>query len=224
MTWDTATRVATAKRIPDANLDRMAGEGLRFTSAYAGAPLCAPCRGTLMTGMHNGHCLIRQNPSQARGYDAPPKRSTAAGQYPHAGKVLNKPATAPPSSVNGPGPRRRRGQSAVAWFRLFLWLRNPRRRAQLLPERFSGANDQKVALDGKTYSHDLFTKEALDYVRQHREDPFFLYLAFTLPHGRFEPPSDEPYGQALPKVEKAYAAMIHRLDASIGKLLALLKE
>src|SRR5438046_2127536 len=51
------------------NLDRMAGEGLRFTSAYAGAPLCAPCRAALMTGLHNGHCPIRQNPIAARGWN-----------------------------------------------------------------------------------------------------------------------------------------------------------
>src|SRR5437016_5597769 len=50
-------------------LDRMAAEGLRFTSAYAGCPLCGPCRASLLTGLHNGHAPIRQNPIGARGWN-----------------------------------------------------------------------------------------------------------------------------------------------------------
>ena len=43
------------------NLDRMAEEGLRFTQFYAGAPVCAPSRASLMTGLHQGHAFIRGN-------------------------------------------------------------------------------------------------------------------------------------------------------------------
>ncbi len=50
------------------NLDRLATGGLRFTQAYAGAPECAPARGTLLTGLHTGHAPIRTNTS-ARGQD-----------------------------------------------------------------------------------------------------------------------------------------------------------
>src|SRR5947208_15312206 len=51
------------------NLDRMAAEGMRFTSAYAGAPLCAPFRASLLSGLHTGHSPIRQNPVAARGWN-----------------------------------------------------------------------------------------------------------------------------------------------------------
>lgn len=50
------------------NLDRLALNGIRFTQAYSGAPECAPARGSLMTGMHMGHCRIRKNRS-VRGQD-----------------------------------------------------------------------------------------------------------------------------------------------------------
>ena len=50
------------------NLDRLARAGVRFTQAYAGASECAPSRGSLMTGMHMGHCRIRANGS-VRGQD-----------------------------------------------------------------------------------------------------------------------------------------------------------
>ena len=42
-------------------LDRLAGEGMRFTNGYAAAPMCAPSRCCLLTGMHNGHARVRDN-------------------------------------------------------------------------------------------------------------------------------------------------------------------
>ena len=43
------------------NIDRMAAEGMRFTQAYAGSPVSAPSRASLMTGQHSGHCEVRGN-------------------------------------------------------------------------------------------------------------------------------------------------------------------
>ena len=49
------------KYIETPNIDRMAAEGIRFTQALAGAPVCAPTRCTLMTGKHSGHTSVRAN-------------------------------------------------------------------------------------------------------------------------------------------------------------------
>ena len=49
------------KYIKTPNIDRFAAEGIRFTSALAGAPVCAPLRCNLMTGKHAGHASIRAN-------------------------------------------------------------------------------------------------------------------------------------------------------------------
>src|SRR5882762_5982072 len=49
------------KKIKTPNLDRMAGQGMRFTQAYAGSTVCAPSRCSLMTGRHTGHATIRGN-------------------------------------------------------------------------------------------------------------------------------------------------------------------
>src|SRR5947208_16642736 len=57
------------KQFQTPNLDHMAAEGLLFTSAYAGTPLCAPCRPSLLTGLHTGHCPIRDNATAARGWN-----------------------------------------------------------------------------------------------------------------------------------------------------------
>ena len=57
------------KYIATPNLDRMASEGMRFTQAYAGSPVSAPSRATLMTGQHSGHTHVRGNKEYWRGKD-----------------------------------------------------------------------------------------------------------------------------------------------------------
>ena len=49
------------KYINTPNIDQMAAEGMRFTQAYAGSPVSAPSRATLMTGQHSGHTHVRGN-------------------------------------------------------------------------------------------------------------------------------------------------------------------
>lgn len=49
------------KHIQMPNVDRMAREGIRYTDVYAGSPICAPVRSTLMTGQHTGHTRVRGN-------------------------------------------------------------------------------------------------------------------------------------------------------------------
>ncbi|MGD0517513.1 MAG: sulfatase-like hydrolase/transferase, partial [Thermoguttaceae bacterium] len=48
-------------KIKTPNIDRMAVDGIRFTQAYAGAPVCAPSRSVLMTGQNTGHTRVRGN-------------------------------------------------------------------------------------------------------------------------------------------------------------------
>jgi arylsulfatase A-like enzyme len=91
--------------------------------------------------------------------------------------------------------------------------------------------------DGKReqYTHDLFTERALDFIDRRREEPFFLYLPYTIPHannelGRetgngMEVPDDAPYtNEDWPQVNKNHAAMITRMDRDIGRIVDRLKE
>jgi arylsulfatase A len=95
-------------------------------------------------------------------------------------------------------------------------------------------------LTGQQYSHDLIEAEALKFIRDHRDRPFFLYVPFTIPHLALQVPDDSlaeyaglwddpPYDGKNgylphPQPRAAYAAMSARLDRSVGRLLALVKE
>ena len=57
------------KNIQTPHLDQMAQEGMRFTQAYAGSPVSAPSRASLMTGQHSGHCHVRGNKEYWGGSD-----------------------------------------------------------------------------------------------------------------------------------------------------------
>jgi arylsulfatase A-like enzyme len=91
------------------------------------------------------------------------------------------------------------------------------------------------------YSHDLFAREALDFIRRNKDRPFFFYGAFTIPHAEVAVPDDSlaeyrgkwPEPKAFPG-SKTYApqtqpravraAMITRLDRDVGRILDLLDE
>ncbi len=78
---------------------------------------------------------------------------------------------------------------------------------------------------GKTYSHDIFTENALEFITRKHQKPFFLYLAYTIPHAPYNPPSIEPYkNKPWSNIQKKYAAMITRMDRDIGKILRELRE
>ncbi len=93
---------------------------------------------------------------------------------------------------------------------------------------------------GKQYSQDLMAIEALNFIKQNKSKPFFLYLPFIVPHASIQVPDDSlaeyegkftetPYkGQKgyLPNrtPRAAYAAMITRMDREIGRIMDLLKE
>lgn len=225
------------QRIKTPNLDKMAREGIRFTSAYAGSTVCAPSRSALMTGQHTGHTRIRGN---AR-HPLLPGDVTVAEVLKQAGyktALIGKWGLGEAGSTGTPN---------AQGFDYFFGYLNQRHAHNYYPT-FLWRNDQKVALpnvvpnedaegsgmasEKKVYSHDLIMDEALKWLDENGKAPFFLYLAPTLPHANnearqlgMEIPSDAPYsGENWPQAQKNHAAMITRLDTDVGNVLAKLKE
>jgi len=217
------------------NLDRMAAEGMLFTDFYAGSTVCAPSRCCLMTGVHTGHAWVRGNARvPLRAEDV-----TVAELLQQAGYttgIVGKWGLGEPETTGVPN---RKGFDqwfgylnqlhAHNYYPDYLW-RNE--------EKVELANEVKainppggVATKRVQYSHDLFTADALSFIARNRREPFFLYLAYTIPHANneagadgMEVPSYAPYAnEDWPTPQKGHAAMITRMDKDVGKLLARLK-
>ena len=208
------------KKIKTPNLDRIASEGIRFTQAYAGTTVCAPSRCALMTGQHTGHCHIRGNKEhKPEGQEPMPAGTfTVAHLMKKAGYftgMIGKWGLGKPDSASTPD---------KTGFDYFFGYNCQMKAHEYYPTSL-WRNSSQVPLDGKTYSHDLMANDSLDFVKRNKDKPFFLYLPFTIPHGKFQVPSQEPYSnEDWPAQQKNIAAMVTRMDKDVGRLLALLKE
>lgn len=196
-------------------LDQMAREGIRFTDCYAGSSVCTPSRYSLMTGYHLGHSYIRANnpPIALRPEDHIVPEVLKQAGYKTA--VIGKWGLGEASSTGSPT---RQG------FDYSFGFLSTREAHSYFPTHLF-RNEVRTEVPTGTYSEDLFLKEALDFIRSSGDNPFFLYLPLTLPHGPYEVPSNEPYqNEHWPEDAKNLAAMITRLDTDVGRILALLKE
>ncbi|RRB07936.1 hypothetical protein EHT25_05610 [Larkinella rosea] len=214
------------KWIRTPNIDQLAKEGMRFTQYYAGSSVCAPSRAVLMTGQHTGHTYIRGNYDYETEGNLPIPDSTITlpevlKKAGYRTAMIGKWGLGGPGSTGGPN---RQGfdyslgyldqRKAHDYYIPYLW-----------------ENEKKYPLeknrDGNrnTYSHDVFAEAALTFIRETKNHPFFLYLPFTIPHGKLEVPTDAPYSlEKWSQPQKNYAAMITRLDGDIGRIVALLNE
>jgi arylsulfatase A-like enzyme len=223
----------------------MAAEGIRFTQAYAGATVCAPSRCVLMTGKHIGHARVRGN----AGKNNPQAQSlrstdvTVARLLKEAGYstgLIGKWGLGDVGSAPEGLPRRHgfdyffgylNQQHAHNYFPTFLWRNETKVELNnVVPaEEPSGAG---VATERREYAHDLLAAETLKFIRQCKDQPFFLYFAPTIPHANneaknkgMEVPDLGQYADLTwPEPQKAHAAMVSRLDRDAGRILDLLEE
>jgi arylsulfatase A-like enzyme len=208
------------KRIKTPNVDRLAAEGVRYTQGYCGTSVCAPCRCSLMTGQHMGHAPVRANREiQPEGQMPLPAGTFTVAQ-------LLKSAGYATACIGkwGLGMFDTTGSPLKNGFDHFFGY-NCQRHAHSYFPTYLYRNAERFELDGKTYAQNLIAADALDWVKQNKDRPFFLYYALTLPHGKYEIDDVGPYAnEDWPDVEKTYAAMVTRMDRDIGRLMELLKE
>lgn len=208
------------QHITTPHIDKLAAEGMRFTNAYAGATVCAPSRCTLLTGLHNGHASVRGNREiQPEGQmPMPADTFTVAHLMKQAGYttgIVGKWGLGYPGSESTP---------LKMGFDFFYGYNCQRQAHEYYPPHL-WKNDEKVMLNGKSYSHDLMADEALDFVKKNASRPFFLYVAFTIPHTKIQVPDIAPYEKApWSDTLKKLAAMYTRMDRDVGRIMALLQE
>lgn len=225
-------------------LDRLAEEGIVFTQHYAGSTVCMPSRCCLLTGKHTGHATVRGNPRQTaigKPVNIGPDDVTVAEELSRAGyrtAIIGKWGLAEGGDDQGLPTRNgfdffygyRNHGDAHHYYPKKLW-RNEQ------PFELAGNNTKKKR--GK-YSHDLVSSEALKWIESSCKQPFFLYLAYTIPHLELTVPADSkrPYEKLHwprrkmydghyhndPEGNVTYAGMISRMDRDIGRLVDLLQQ
>lgn len=235
-------------------IDRLAEEGMRFTQHYAGNPVCATSRCSLMTGKHTGHAYIRDNREM----------KNRVSQDPELGPIFGGQEPIPEEEVTLAELFQRQGYATGAFGKWGLGgegtTGDPLRQGF---DRFCGYNCQRHAhnyypryivdderhrrlegndggLTGAQYAPDLYCEAALEFIREHREGPFFVYYPTIVPHLALQVPEDSlaeyrgtwddpPYtgGHGYlphPAPRAAYAAMVTRMDRDVGRLVSLVQE
>ncbi|OQB12678.1 MAG: Arylsulfatase [Firmicutes bacterium ADurb.Bin193] len=201
-------------QIKTPNLDRIAQEGMKFIQHYAGCAICAPSRCTLMTGLHTGHTTVIGND------DTPlkPEDTTVAEIIKEAGYttgIIGKWGLGNYGSTGFPNDK---------GFDYFYGYDDQTLAHNYYPKNL-WRNRTQVTLGGAQYSHDLFTQEALQFIEDNSTEPFFLYLAYTIPHIKLTVPELGEYqSKSWPAAEKTFAAMVTRMDRDIGTLEDKLTE
>ncbi len=202
------------------NLDRLASQGTIFTRWYTGMPLCAPSRACLLTGKYNIHNGVTSNSQDLPASEVtiaealkPLGYSTALFGKWHRGRL-------PDGSFTHPLDQ--------GFDQTFGFL-DARHAWEHYPKYLFRGREK---VDTKGYTADMFSDLAVEYIRSHRNQPFFLYVPYIEPHFIVEAPGEEvaKYRGKFKEKDPAkpynanYAAMIHRLDAGIGRVLKALDE
>lgn len=209
------------------HLDQLAEEGVRFTHFYASGPVCSPTRAGLLTGRYQQRAgipgVVYADPNRNRQHGLQMSETTIAEALKEAGYATGM-----------------FGKWHLGYERQY----NPIHQGF---DRFRGYVSGNVDFFGhvdqagfydwwdgdqlineRGYVTHLITKHAVQFIKDHQEEPFLLYLPHEAPHYPYQGPDDEPFrivGKNTPEprepeqVKKAYTEMVYELDRGMGSVL-----
>lgn len=230
------------KTLVTPNLDKLASEGLRFSDFYSTSPVCSPARTSIMTGLHSGHLPIRKLPDpylpdnvnniakvfHKAGYATSIQGKYGVGNHQHHDDALKKGF----DSHFGYNCMRHAHNFFPPWLiengKKFFTRNRPPEGDFMQWETGVGVAAEKV-----DYSPDMVEERALDFIDQHKNNPFFLYYCTNLPHANNEGKGADGmevdhYGEFSDKPwkdnEKGFARMVQRIDETVGRVMDKVKE
>ena len=221
--------------IPTPGIDRIASNGVVFSSGYVSFAVCGPSRAGLITGRYQDRFGFARNPLLA------PKDSTMGLPLSEETMAdLLKKAGYRTGAIGkwhlGAHPSLVPNKRGFDEFYGFLsgghqyfpekWVLNDLSEAR---DQWDGyktkllKNDERV--NEQEYLTDALSREALNFVNNNADQPFFLYLAYNAPHAPMQ--ATEKYLSRFPEIKdekrRTYAAMVSAVDDGVGALLDLLK-
>ena len=194
------------------NIDRLARQGMRFTDAYAACPVCSPTRASIMSGQYPAHVgVIDFITGHWRPYEKLRVPTNRTQYLPLEVVTLAESLQAAGYTTGHIGKWHLGGK-------------------QHSPEKQGFDHASQGGPNQKDKRVTTYTEQALSFIEQNRDKPFFLHLSHNTVHIRLEAPQDlvEKY-QNKPKPPTGvnnpiYAAMVEHLDTSVGRILSKLDD
>lgn len=213
-------------------LDRLASQGMVFTHAYANAPNCAPSRAALLSGQYAPRTGVYTVGSPARGRPRARKLVPARNATRMQASVLTLAEVL-----------KQRGYTSASIGKWHLGAgdvdgplaqgfdHNVAGNRRGAPRSYRSPYRNPDLQDGPKGEHltQRLTDEAIRFVKQQGERPFFLYLPYYAVHTPIEPEPDleARYADKLPGIlhqHVRYAALVAGMDKHVGRLLDALEE
>ncbi len=222
--------VTGSKQIPTPHIDSLATNGVRFTNAYVASSVCAPSRAGLMTGRHPVSFGFRDNLAPVQpGHDPeyvglPLNQTTLAQRL----KTLGYSTGLVGKWHLGELPQFSPLKRGFDEFWGYLGGAHDYFRADPEGEKQMAGpllcNYKKPA--PLTYLTDDEGNECVDFIRRHKDGPFFLYASFAAPHTPSQATAEDlkRFSHIKDQLRRTYCAMVYRLDQNVGKVLDELRS
>lgn len=203
------------------NLDKLAAQSVRFTDAHVTASVCSPSRAGLLTGKYQQRFGYECN--EGDGYTGMDTTQTILP------KLLQKQGYSTAAFGKwhlGFAPDQHPLQKGFQYYYGFLaggrsYFYQPDKDDLPGAKNALLENHQQVPFDG--YLTDVLGQKAVDYIRQNREHPFFMYWAPNAVHTPMEASKTDMEKFAGHPRQKL-AAMTYSLDRAIGNIINELKQ
>lgn len=207
-------------QIPTPNIDNLATQGVRFTSAYVTASLCAPSRFGLLTGCQQqrfGYFMNYQPPKFGFPTEAPlmPEvmqgnnyRTAAIGKWHLCSDEGHRP-----------------WEIGFDYHYGFLSGAHDYYDAKLGWKILDPILRNQEPVDSITYLTDDISEDAAEFIKRNHANPFFMYVAYNAPHFPIQAP--QRYKNTfnyMPKERREYAGMVAALDDGVGLIMKTLTE
>lgn len=218
-----------SKQIKTPHIDAIAKDGVVFTDGYVSAPVCSPSRAGLITGRNQVNFGYDNNLS------TPLKQFNAA----YSGLPVEEKTIADRLGdlgyVNGIVGKWHLGEDEQFhplnrgfdefWGYLAgghnYFAENTSNKKYNRPIISNYKTPQPI-----TYLTDDKGDECVDFIKRHKNEPFFLYASFNAPHAPMQATKEDLklYSHIEDEKRRTYAAMVHRLDVNIGRMVKELKD